>query len=107
MIEGFAEDRGFHRAWLELSYAEEEITCEATMEAAALRLLDCDPSGSAARDWPSWVDDFDLIAAGLSTIQAFRAPLKVEKCSFAGGDPVPDCVEVPLTPTPPHCSAHC
>lgn len=81
-------DVGQQKAWMQEEFTQQQISCEASLEAAALRLLDDTNCGE------SWAADYELVTAGLSYMQAFRAPIRIQKFSYARGKPVPDCVEV-------------
>lgn len=78
----------WQKSWLEEAFTEEQLIDETMVEAAALRLLD------EGTDCSSWASDFELCAASLSMVHAYRCPIQVEKFQFAGGKEVPDCVEV-------------
>ena len=83
-----AQNPEWQKSWLEEAFTEEQLTDETMVEAAALRLLE------EGTDCTSWASDFELVAASLSMVHAYRSPIQVEKFQYAGGKEVPDCVEV-------------
>jgi len=86
----FVNDVGRQDAWLHLAFSKEDITCESSLEAAALGLLEEGGCDSA------WAQNYELVTAGLSTIHAFRTPLRLYRFSYAQGREVADCVEVAM-----------
>ena len=83
-----AQNPEWQKSWLEEAFTEEQLTDETMVEAAALRLLE------EGTDCTSWASDFELVAASLSMVHAYRSPIQVEKFQYASGKEVPDCVEV-------------
>jgi hypothetical protein len=84
----FAHDTTLQAQWLKQIFTPDELGCEDTLEAAAEALLDPTTPDLA------FAYSFELLAASLSSVHAFRSPIRLQRHSYKGGKEVPDCVEV-------------
>jgi hypothetical protein len=83
-----AADPSQHRQWLMQSFSAAEIEDDDTLVEAAIQLLD--PSTPDVQ----FAHHYELLAAGISAVQAFRTPIRLERHRYKEGKEVPDCVEV-------------
>lgn len=69
-------------------FTQAELSESSRLEEAAYAVLD--PASSEGE----FASSLELLAAGLSATNAFRAPIRIEHVGYRGGKPKPDCVEV-------------
>lgn len=75
-------DPAAQKEWLQLIFEPEHFHVSAVEDAAVAVF-----AGNS-----NW--GIELIAAALSRSNAFKTAIKIDKCEYNGGRPVPDCVEV-------------
>ena len=76
------------QAWLNDAFSPAELENEEALLESALQLMDTTTSAE------NFAKHYELVAAGMSAVHAFRSAVRLERHSYKGGKEVPDCVEV-------------
>jgi hypothetical protein len=79
---GFDQDKKRQDAWLQDSFDPGDIENEDALAQAALSVLDRNLSHE------EFSKNFEMLAAGMSAVHAFRSPVRVERHVYRGGKEV-------------------
>ena len=88
VVEGLSAQGPERHKWLAAAFSAVDLEDESALREAAAQLVCTNTSDE------HFAHSFELLAAGMSSVHAFRSAVRLERHAYKGGKEVPDCVEV-------------